>query len=94
MYSLKHLTNYSPGYIEPYLATQNHQCGSSPEGELFLVDTGRCSNGSHRWLLYRREHSKAVLGWNVCCGGGGGGLVVGGHSSVVRALAAQGSNLV
>ena len=29
------------------LEINNHQCGSSPEGELFPVDTGRCSDGTH-----------------------------------------------
>ena len=33
------------------LEIKNHQYGSSLEGELFPVNTGRCSDGTHWWLL-------------------------------------------
>ena len=33
--------------IKQLMLTKIHQCGSTPEGELLLVDTGRCSDGTY-----------------------------------------------
>ena len=74
-------------------------CGSSLEGELFLVDTrnSMCSDGTHWWLYnqavwwetaveqYRALNSNGIQMWGEL-------RVMGSCSSVVRALVAQASD--